>query len=308
MVVLPPQSTAVDYSLREEPLRPRPPRSAAATTTVSIDLGEWRDSRVLALRDSYYYPGVIRNVIHGEIFIEFDGERNLVRYSDVLGIGKYDVISDASPSVGQVALDAKVCIRCPTSNSHVDSMTKTFFKGTVCKILTKPNRFVVKIPREDNQSDSYVVKRADLRLIQPPWFDELEEGLEDCDSSKSEVVGRFFFECANQLDSYDLIVRVFPEHGYRNSLDAPPTVVPIMQLHHPPHHAPSHLSTHNDTSDYYRTTATSPLMTLGTTAHSASTALSNGSRPYDDLESEDDLDREDITFPSDAGITSYLFV
>lgn len=41
-------------------------------------------------------------------------------------------------------------------------------------------------------------------------------------------------------------------------------------------------------------------MTLGTPAHSA-TALSNGSRPYDDLESEDDLDREDITFPSDAG-------
>lgn len=42
-------------------------------------------------------------------------------------------------------------------------------------------------------------------------------------------------------------------------------------------------------------------MTLGTTAHTTNTALSNGSRPYDDLESEDDLDREDITFPSDAG-------
>lgn len=59
------------------------------------------------------------------------------------------------------------------------------------------------------------------------------------------------------------------------------------------------MSTHNDTS-YYRTTGTSPLMALSTSAHSA-TALSNGSRPYDDLESEDDLDREDITFPSDAG-------
>jgi len=47
-------------------------------------------------------------------------------------------------------------------------------------------------------------------------------------------------------------------------------------------------------------------MTLGTPAHSA-TALSNGSRPYDDLESEDDLDREDITFPSDAGIVVIYF-
>ncbi|XP_033330666.2 putative transcription factor capicua isoform X3 [Megalopta genalis] len=264
VVILPPQSTAVDYSLREEPLRSRP-----RPATVTIDLSEWRDHRVLALRDSYYYPGVIRNVVQGEIYIEFDGERKLVRYTDVLGAGRYDVIGDASPSVGQVVLDAKVCIRCPPSNNHIDA-AKVFVKGTVCKILTKPKRFVVRIPREDDQSASYVVKRADLRLVQPPWWDELEEGLEDCDSSRVEGI----------------------DHGYRNSSEAP-TAVPIM-LHHSSHHT-SHISAHSDT--YYRTTGTSPLMT---SAHSASTALSNGSRPYDDLESEDDLDREDITFPSDA--------
>ncbi|XP_011703161.1 PREDICTED: protein capicua homolog isoform X4 [Wasmannia auropunctata] len=265
VVVLPPQSTAVDYSLREEPSRSRP--------RLAIDLSEWRDHRVLALRDSYYFPGVIRNVVHGEILIEFDGERKLVRYSDVLGARRYDVIGDASPSLGQVTLDTKVCIRCPTANSHVDA-TKVFVKGTVCKILKKPYRFIVKIPREDDQSDSYVVKRADLRLIQPPWADELEEGLEECDPTRVENI----------------------EHGYRNTTEAP-TAVPILQIHHTSHHT-SHISSHNDTS-YYRTTGTSPLMTLGTPAHSA-TALSNGSRPYDDLESEDDLDREDITFPSDA--------
>lgn len=81
------------------------------------------------------------------------------------------------------------------------------------------------------------------------------------------------------------------------------TAVSILQLHHTPHHA-SHIPTHNDTTGYYRTTGTSPLMTLGNPAHSASTALSNGSRPYDELESEDDLDRENITFPSDAGNTN----
>nr|XP_031836030.1 putative transcription factor capicua isoform X2 [Nomia melanderi] len=269
VVILPPQSTAVDYSLREEPLRSRP-----RPATVAIDLSEWRDHRVLALRDSYYYPGVIRNVVQGEIYIEFDGERKLVRYTDVLGAGRYDVIGDASPSIGQVTLDAKVCIRCPTSNNHIDA-AKVFVKGTVCKILTKPKSFVVKIPREDEQSERYVVKRADLRLVLPPWWDELEEGLEDCDSSRVEGI----------------------EHGYRNSSEAS-TAVPIL-LHHSSHHT-SHISTHSDTGGYYRTTGTSPLLTLSTSAHSASTALSNGSRPYDDLESEDDLDREDITFPSDA--------
>lgn len=66
-------------------------------------------------------------------------------------------------------------------------------------------------------------------------------------------------------------------------------------------HHPSHLQGHNDSSGYYRTTGTSPLMAISTPVHSANATLSNGSRPYDDLESEDDLDREDITFPSDAG-------
>ncbi|XP_066597113.1 protein capicua homolog isoform X2 [Prorops nasuta] len=264
VVVIPPQSTAVDYSLREEPLRSRP-RPAAVT----IDLSDWRDHRVLALRDSCYYPGVIRNVIHGEVVVQFDGDSKLVRYSDVLGAGKYDVISDASPSIGQVSLDTKVCIR-------LSDATKVFVKGTVCKIYTKPNRFAVKIARDDDQSDTIVVKRAEMRLVQPPWSDELEEGLEDGDPMRTEA----------------------SDQGYRNSLEGP-TAGPILQLHHPSHHAP-HIASHSDTSGYYRTTGTSPLMTLGTPAHSATTALTNGNRPYDDLESEDDLDREDITFPSDA--------
>jgi len=173
----------VDYSLREESSRSRP--------RLSIDLSEWRDHRVLALRDSYYFPGVIRDVVYGEILIEFDGEKKLVRYSDVLGARRYDVIGDASPSLGQVILDTKVCIRCPTVN-HVDA-SKVFVKGTVCKILKNPNRFVVKISREDDQSDSYVVKRADLRLIQPPWADELEEGLEECDPTRVENIGNKLF-------------------------------------------------------------------------------------------------------------------
>lgn len=194
----------MDYSLREEPIRSRP-----RPATVVIDLSEWRDHRVLALRDSCYYPGVIRNVgdAHGEILIEFDDKRKQV-YSDVLGAGRYDVIGDASPSLGQVTLDAKVCIRQTVmhtiANSHVDASNvvdaghvepshvdaaKVFVKGTVCKILTKPYRFVVKVPREDDQSDSYLVKRADLRLVQPLWADELEEGLEECDPARVETMG-----------------------------------------------------------------------------------------------------------------------
>lgn len=87
------------------------------------------------------------------------------------------------------------------------------------------------------------------------------------------------------------------EHGYQNSLDDG-SAMPIL-MHHTPQHHTSHI-TSLEGGSYYRTTGTSPLINLGTPAHS-STVLSNGSRPFDDLESDDDLDREDITFPSDAG-------
>lgn len=182
---------AVDYSLREEPQRPRPRPPA-----VSIDLSEWRDHRVLALRDSRYYPGVIRTANNDEIFVAFDGEGNtLVRYSDVLAAGKYTVIGDASPSLEQVCLDAEVCVRCPVQNSQNDATASSLFvKGTVCKILTKPSRFVVKIQsRDDEQGDSFVVKRSDLRLIRPLWWEELMEESEFSPSVEGGAVGEFVF-------------------------------------------------------------------------------------------------------------------
>lgn len=186
VVVLPPQSTAVDYSLREEPQRLR----ARQSTLAMVDLGEWCGTRVLALRDSRYYPGVIRNASHGEVFIEFDGEGKLAKYMDVFGAGKYDVIGDAIPSLEQVTLDAKVCFKCPTPNGHIDAMTNVFVRGTVCKIFAPTKRFSVKIPTDGDQSDSYVVKRADLRLLQPPWVDELEDVLKESEPMRPESVGK----------------------------------------------------------------------------------------------------------------------
>lgn len=72
------------------------------------------------------------------------------------------------------------------------------------------------------------------------------------------------------------------------------------------HHQTPHISSHNDSTEYYSTADTSPLAGMSNPVHPTSTAMSNGSRPYDDLESEDDLDREDITFPSDAGLFIYI--
>lgn len=160
--------------------------------------------------------------------VELDGrEGKLVCFTDVLASECYDVIGDASPYISQLSLGTRVCVR------HDQAM---FVEGVVCSIIQgQPLRFVVALlgdrPREIN------VKRADLRLLRPPWWDELEN-----------------FRGPLQLQD----------------------VLPTIQ------------------TDYFRTTTNSP------PSVSVCTPLSNG-RHYDEFcESEDELRREDIMFPSEA--------
>jgi len=126
VVVVPPQSMAVDYS-RLDGFVDRPnyadvpvivedhsERNEDATYTnghdeasrLGVDLQEWTDHRVLAKRDGVYLPGLIRQATsNGDVWIEFDysdeGQR-YVSFKDVINASKYDVISDASPSLSQV--------------------------------------------------------------------------------------------------------------------------------------------------------------------------------------------------------------
>lgn len=100
-----------------------------------------------------------------QIIVELDGkEGKTVRIKDVLANDCYDVIGDASPSVNQITLGARVCVR------HNQGM---FVEGVVCSILDPPPiRFV--IAALGDQQCEIEVKRADLRLLRPPWWDELE--------------------------------------------------------------------------------------------------------------------------------------
>ncbi|KAK6641151.1 hypothetical protein RUM44_012860 [Polyplax serrata] len=289
-VVMPPQSAAVDYSrcinvgassqrsqtedksedlqLRIEDTPQR--RVISVPRNDSINLNEWCGHRVLAKRDKVYLPGVIKKAdSSGDLWVKFDYcEGEVVMFTDVLGRGKFDVISDASPSVGQVALGNRVCVRVVANNSDAHTI---FVEGYVCNILTSPVQFVVKI--YSNSNEEHIVKRADLRLVQPPWFDELE-GLGPPMVSPLNMNGRPFQQTSTPLQIHH--------------------VVPTLQS--------------GDTG-YFRSAATSPLhqMTTPISLHSNSTALSNCSnedlrrRQYDDsCESEDELRREDILFTSDA--------
>uniref|UniRef100_A0A2S2R6V4 Putative transcription factor capicua n=1 Tax=Sipha flava TaxID=143950 RepID=A0A2S2R6V4_9HEMI len=260
VVVVPPQSIAVDYSRLDGFNRPnyadvpvivkdhleqneetKCTNGHDETSRLDVDLQEWTDHRVLAKRDGVYLPGLIREATsNGDVWIEFDyadeGQR-YVLFKDVLNSSKYDVISDASPSLSQVNISARVCVRITGSQpDDVHLAPRVFIEGVVLKIITSPVRFVVNIVSGNNEE--YVVKRADLRLLLPPWWDELEHGI---------------------------------PNGH----------IPLIREPTPPPMT-------NGPVDYYQTEVTSPLPPL-TNRHFD-----------DFCESDDDLRREDILFMSDA--------
>lgn len=144
-----------------------------------IDLREWMHHRVLAKKDMVYLPGVIRQAgSNGEVWVEFDHfEGKLTVFTDVLCSGKYDIISDASPSMGQITLGVRVCVRVAGSVDDHQSSSIVFVEGYVSnKISASPARFTIKLLNPQNKE--HTAKRADLRLIQPPWWDELEDAEE----------------------------------------------------------------------------------------------------------------------------------
>ncbi|KAL1493325.1 hypothetical protein ABEB36_011400 [Hypothenemus hampei] len=129
-----------------------------------VDLSEWCDHRVLAKQGDWYLPGVIREASGDSITVVLDGKGERKTYENVFDSECYNVIGDASPSCNQISLGTRVCVR------HNQSM---FVEGVVCTILDGPPvRFVVAVIGE--KSCEINVKRADLRLLRPPWWDELE--------------------------------------------------------------------------------------------------------------------------------------
>lgn len=99
-----------------------------------------------------------------QVSVEIDSRDGTVQYKNVLVPDCFDVIGDASPSLKLLSLGARVCVR------HDQAM---FVEGVVCKILEgHPVRFSVAVLGV--QQREVTVKRADLRLLRPPWWDELE--------------------------------------------------------------------------------------------------------------------------------------
>lgn len=138
---------------------------------VDIDLIDWKGQRVLAKCNGIYLPGVIKDIKKGcDIVVMFDKDQTTKCIYDVLGNGKYDVISDHSPSPGHVKVCTCVCVR-------VNQEENVFVIGEVVSISPKPVLFHVKLESASEYGCAGTVvrvSRANLRLLLPPWWEELD--------------------------------------------------------------------------------------------------------------------------------------
>lgn len=142
---------------------------AAATSEQSLDLSEWCNHRVLARQEDIYVAGIIRSVDSSNtILVEFDyPEGTQQSYYDVLGAGRFDIISDASPSMGDITSGTRVV--CQSTNRLGNT---SFSVCEIMQILNDTKQFVVRTIASEEMKK---VKRAQIRLLQPPWWDELND-------------------------------------------------------------------------------------------------------------------------------------
>lgn len=218
--------------------------------------------------------------------------------------------------------------------------THVFIEGQIVDIINVPTKqFAV----QTNNGDKRIVKRAELRLVVPPWNEELSEQsessvvkvtqmgsivkgepqaqrvilinkpMEQAIETSSTVAPNIIYS-SNRQDpigtlktSHNTATRTYAQrYDAQNSLQLQ-QIVPAHQLQ-------SH-------EEYYRTTATSPFQSsqmqesvTATTSEIQPGMMSivtasplnddsyrrhSSTRQYEDFESDDELRREDITFPND---------
>lgn len=183
----------------------------------------------------------------------------------------------------QIKINLNVCVRSTLPNqSHV------FVQGTIKNIDNATKQIDVQL--NGNPDEIKLVKRADIRLIRPPWWDELSEYQTRTSSNstiKKSGTPSFFsndISSANNDDEPSSIVhnRINNEKTQHSQTTVESFTYSSQRLdqHSIPLQLHQVLPTLHTSEEYYRTTATSPFQTsknhesVLTTNNRASTSVS----------------------------------
>ncbi|XP_050086148.1 uncharacterized protein LOC126571567 isoform X3 [Anopheles aquasalis] len=173
-----------------------------------IDLSEWVNHRVLARRKDVYDSGRIRAThAPSTVVIGFDyPEGSQQTYDDVFRGSYYaeaagdqqqqqqqDIIDDVCPALADLQPGVRVCVRATCVHPHPVSTGggDVFIEGIVRELQANKKQFVVQITGGGigEKQEMRVVKRVDIRLLKPPWWDELEEALDAGVNGSQRVIG-----------------------------------------------------------------------------------------------------------------------
>ena len=146
------------------------PCKVTSPVAFAFDLSEWRNHRVLARHGQVYLPGTITSAgLSGIVTVRFDASaRNVAGKTAEYDCcsRSTDVVSDCAPTAPSVCVGSGVCVR-------VDADSTEFHTGVVRdKRVGPPVQFRVEV---DCLTGSVWVYRAQLRLLQAPWFEDEEE-------------------------------------------------------------------------------------------------------------------------------------
>jgi len=146
------------------------------------DLSEWKGQRVLGRRGAVYRPGLIRD-LHadsGRVAVLLDADRDdpggMIYYDNVLERRSADIISDHPPPASAVDVGTVVCVR-------IDPDAAVFYIGRIVEKRLPPPCTTYLVALDQTSSPAVWVSRANLRLLLPPWFEDMASFIGSGDSS-----------------------------------------------------------------------------------------------------------------------------
>lgn len=133
-----------------------------------IDLQEWIGSSILARYgsgDSIYRPGkIVSCPSAGSVKVTLDKQTDSTIYCDV--ITSLEILGNHSPAAVLITEGLPVCVKeRPNDNLFVVGKVKEVSAGPPLKCLVE----------SESLPTAVWVNRANIRLMQPPWHDDLRE-------------------------------------------------------------------------------------------------------------------------------------
>lgn len=140
-----------------------------------LDLHEWKNQRVLSKRGNVFEVAIIKGIHpnNQNIDVEFESDHKAMTFSNVFDLQNCLLVGDNNPQASTLTVGRSVCVR-------VNQEKNIFHEGVIVERRTNPANWLIKLKlyvpgATENSHEVIPAARANIRLLQPPWFDDMED-------------------------------------------------------------------------------------------------------------------------------------